>query len=128
MKLRKTYNFRTLAPSILGVGYRNAKLTAIVDYEEAIRRDTVDHRFKTIFPVLDPKPVNDPTIYNYYVFSTEQGSSVVLCEAWIDQASIVEVTGENYRISIRNTDSTTINKVRAALVALKVSDFEIETY
>lgn len=128
MQIRKVYNFRTLAPSVLGAEFKNAKLTGIVDYASAIKRDTVDQRFKSIYALLDPAPVYDPTIYNYYIFKTEQGQDVVLCEVWIDMTSVVEAVGESYRITVRNTDSATMNRVKLAMTALNITDFNIEKY
>lgn len=126
LKTRRKYSFRTLAPAVLGVEVKNATLTMIVDYDEAIRRDTVDLRFKTIYRVLDPKPINDPRVHDYYVFKTEQGSELVLCSVWIDEASIVEVTVENFRAVFNNTDAETMTRVEAAIKSLGVKDFSIE--
>lgn len=126
LQLRSTYNLSTLAPTILGATLKNVKLTSIVDYDVAIRQDTVDRKFKAIYAVLDVKPVNDPTICTYYVFKTEQGTSVILADVWIDMNSVTLVTSQNFRISVTGTSSADINRLKAAMVALGFTSFNIE--
>ena len=52
LSIGTVYSFQTLAPAILGQRIANAKLTAIVDYNTAIRYVNVVSQYSNIMPHL----------------------------------------------------------------------------
>ena len=58
-EIGKTFTFNTRAPSVLGSIIKNAKLTSILDYDDAIKLDNIDLKFRTIYPLL---PANTPPV------------------------------------------------------------------
>ena len=100
MEVNSTYNFNTLAPSILQAAGTGMTLIGTVNYAIANTMINVSVQQRSIYPELPAGTPSDETTYKYYVFKDINGKQVVLADAWIDQNSIVKVSMVTINISI----------------------------
>lgn len=123
--VKKTYTFNTLAPAILGSSYKNAEMLGEISYEIAITRENIDLKYRQIYPVLPPNTTDSPKTQKYFIFRTETGQLVTLCEQWIDMASVREVGGVNFTVSFKDAEPADKNRIRAVLSAMGYTNFTI---
>lgn len=123
--VKKTYTFNTLAPAILGSSYKNAEMLGEISYEIAITRENIDLKYRQIYPVLPPNTTDNPKTQKYFIFRTETGQLVTLCEQWVDMASVQEVGGVNFTISFKDAEPADKNRIRAVLSAMGYTNFTI---
>lgn len=123
--VKKTYTFNTLAPAILGSSYKNAEMLGEISYEIAITRENIDLKYRQIYPVLPPNTTDSPKTQKYFIFRTETGQLVTLCEQWIDMASVQEVGGVNFTISFKDAEPADKNRIRSVLSAMGYTNFTI---
>ena len=88
-KINSTYTFNNRAASILGSGFKNAKLIAILDSKMASSFINIQSSHANIYPHLPPTTPNAPEKYTYLVFDVD-GNRKVIAEEWIDELSVVE--------------------------------------
>lgn len=123
--VKKTYTFNTLAPAILGSSYKNAEMLGEISYEIAITRENIDLKYRQIYPVLPPNTTDNPKTQKYFIFRTETGQLVTLCEQWVDMASVQEVGGVNFTISFKDAEPADKNRIRSVLSAMGYTNFTI---
>ena len=123
--VKKTYTFNTLAPAILGSSYKNAEMLGEISYEIAITRENIDLKYRQIYPVLPPNTTDSPKTQKYFIFRTETGQLVTLCEQWIDMASVQEVGGVKFTISFKDAEPADKNRIRSVLSAMGYTNFTI---
>lgn len=127
LTLGATYTFNTLAPSILGAIIQNAKLMSIMDYESAKHYDTIDLKYRSIYPLLPSGTPDQPEHTNYYRFMSESNEPIVIAETWIDESSLIAVEFVNIQVLIQQTNLSEISRIRNALNALGYSNYTIKT-
>lgn len=115
-----------MAPAILGQRISNVKLTAIVDYNTAIRYVNVVSQYSNIMPHLPSGTPRNMQKYTYYVFETQNGETKVFADVWIDNASITEVTGNILKIIVYNADSAAAQAVKDFLLERGHNQISIE--
>lgn len=123
-----SYSFNTRAPSILGASIRNAKLGAILDYRIArtMERENIDLKYRQIFPLLPPGTPSDVKGGIYYSFTSENGENFIMCNQWIDETSIVEVSYVNITVHLQAAQTTDVLVIRDALNSKGLTGFTIE--
>lgn len=114
-KIGKIYTFNTLAPAVLGVIVKNARLTGIVDYSTACKHINVDMLQRNVYPLLPAGTPNITSDYTYYLFKGESGNMVVLADVWIEETSIEEALGKTISISIPNANLEDVTRIRDTL-------------
>jgi hypothetical protein len=122
-----TYSFTTLAPSVLGGSFTNAQVIGIVNYGIALAITNIATLQKTVFPLLPPGSPSNYEDYNYIVFSTGTNSKLVLADAWINQGSIVQITGTAINITINNASLADVAILQKELTAMGYTNFAIST-
>ncbi len=127
LTLGTTYTFNTLAPSILGAIIQNAKLVSMMDYESAKHYDTVDLKYRAIYPLLPVGTPDQPEHTVYYRFISESGEPIVIAESWIDQSSLESVDFVNIQVLIQQTNLSEVTRLRNALNALGYTNYDIKT-
>lgn len=125
-KVKSAYTFDTNAPAILGSQFINATMVGQLSYELAMSRENVGLLYRQIFPALPPGTPDDPENAVYYVFKTESGPYVVLCEQWINMDTVVEVSGVDFTVSFVNVPLGYITQVRQLLTAAGKVNFTIK--
>jgi len=91
MTINKSYTITTIAPSILGVKFKNIKLVKILGFKDAVKEDTgITNTNSLVFKSINQTPIPDPSTAAYYIFESPLGEKITLSEIWIDQNSILE--------------------------------------
>lgn len=125
-RVQKTYTFDTLAPAILGSQFINATMLGELSYELAMARENVALRYRQIYPALPFGTTDNPTKARYYVFKTESGPYVVLCEQWINMETVTEVGAIDFSVNFVNVPPEYISEVRQLLAAAGKINFNIK--
>ena len=126
MNIGSIYTFDTLAPSILGVMIKNAKLISIMDYDSAIKEDEIGIKYRNILPLLPTGTPISPETSLYYKFKSEIGEHIILSERWIDPTSIIEVTAIRLKVTVENAKPDDIDRIRRILSSAGYTAFNIE--
>lgn len=127
-KLNKTYNFRTLVPTVLGESYTMMKVKAMLTASEAVKyRDiiTLHNQLKTKITAL-PSSVEDYS--GFILFVNSSGENVLLADDYIDTYSVVEVKSITIQIVIPDCDTTDVNVLRTSILELGYSKASITTH
>lgn len=128
MSNKKSYDFETYVPNILGTAFKQVQILGYFPYETAIALfGEIDPLHAEIFstgrlPVGTP---DDPRQYNYYRIKKQDGSITVIGEPWIDQASIVEVTSGTATVILPKVTTTDMIRLRDTLKQSGFVDFQI---
>lgn len=115
--IKKTYNFDTLAPTILNNHYKNMKVISIMDSTEAFKYSdilTLHSKILNIIPSI-PKNVKDLT---YILFENIDNKNILLAYEYIELNSIVEVKTIGLTIKINDALTSDISIIRKALTEL----------
>lgn len=126
LEIKKTYNFNTRAPAILGASFKRAIVLGIFDYNIATNYITPETRHANIYPYLPTGTVDDPKEYAYILIQTESGDKTCLALPWIDESSVTLVATRTLRITAKADDPLVDTKIRDALLLLGVTDLTIE--
>lgn len=124
-RVQKTYNFDTLAPAILGVKFKNAVMLGELSYELASARENIDLKYRQIYPVLPHGTPDSPKKQRYFIFRTESGPTVTLCDQWVNADTIEEVTGVNFEVKFTQALPEDINRIRDLISAAGYTNFTI---
>lgn len=125
-RVQSTYSFDTLAPAILGSQFLNATMVGELSYELAMGRENVALKYRQIFPALPPGTTDSPTKARYFVFKTESGELTVLCDQWINLATVTEIKAVNFTVYFVQGQPEDIIVVRQLLSAAGFNNFTIK--
>jgi len=123
LSINKYYEFSLYPNTVIGINFKNAKLTAILDYKKAIKFANIDLYQKQIYPYLPPNTPSNHRNYTYYLFEVN-GKDVVIADTWIIPTSIVESQSASYILKLNNISETQLAIVRDQLRVLGIN-FEI---
>lgn len=99
IQLKQTYNFRLRATAVLGIGYDNATVTAIYDYESAQANKDVASLHVEAYPHLPSGTPRNPEDLQYYKLKLPDGQFTVIALDWISQQpELIVNTGLQVRI------------------------------
>lgn len=105
-----------LHPSqLLGTGYRNAKLLAVMDADTARFWIDPPAMHANVYPTL---PVGTPNQYDGYPYlklRLADGTTTAVGLPWIKDETFVEITTRSMRLTIENVSPENQNKVLLAL-------------
>lgn len=125
-ELNNTYTFNTLAPAILGSIIKNATILGILDYTTASNYITPETMHVNIYPYLPVGVPSNPKKYTYILFRGESGNKIVLALQWIDISSITLVEFQTLKITIEETVSNDVEKIRETLLLNGFTKFSID--
>lgn len=126
-ELKKSYNFTTLAPTILGNEYKAMKVKAILTSDNALKFRDIATLHTTVKSVISnlPESITDLT---YILFENQDKEELVLALEYINTDSVIEVQGVNIRINITNVTVDDISTLTLRLKELGYVHFTIGTY
>ena len=124
-RVQQTYNFDTKAPAILGARFKNAVMLGELSHEMVAARENIDLRYRQIHPVLPQGTPVSPKKQRYFVFRTESGPLVTLCEQWINMETIEQVDWVSFEVRFPRVLPEDINRVRDILNAAGYTGFKI---
>lgn len=124
LEIKQAYNFTLRAPGILGIGYTNAIVMAIMDYDSAkLVQDVIPLHVQAYPFLLDGTPRNAADL-TYVKIRTTIGEIRVIAMDWIAQAPVlVESTKIRVTITAASSNTQLINDI---LVQNGFSNLEIE--
>ena len=125
MQIGKVYTFNTLAPGILGISIKNARLLSICDYSTALAYDNVLLKFRSVYPLLPPGTPNLPEACIYYQFLSESGEKVVFADQWIDESTVEVIEHINFNVTFAQASIQDISRVRDLLNAAGYTNYNI---
>jgi hypothetical protein len=109
------YNFTTRAPSILGTGYNNVKLEAIMSQSKAVAKfPHIVARYRQVYPLLPTGTPDRAGRTTYYIFKTLSGEDICLAEEWIDMSQLRLVSSENWLLHFQGSVAD-MERIRAFL-------------
>jgi len=120
----KSYNFRTLAPAILGASYNNMKVISVMGYTEAVKHADVNTQYQAVSGVLTGLPTS-PSALTYNLLEDPSGNRIVMADEYIDPVSVVLVTTINLRVDIMGVDTATEAMLALRLRELGITNFTI---
>lgn len=121
-----TYTFEVSAPAVLGgTKFENVKLSGIVSYEDARLITNVDLMYRQVYPSLPPGTPDTPRLQTYYVFVTQAGQRIVMCDQWILKDTVVRVSLVNFNVVFTEQNVEAVEEVRRLLVAAGHKSFSI---
>lgn len=125
-EIKKTYNFTTLVPSLLGGEYKNMQVVSLMTPDEAVKYQdilTMHEQVRTLITLN--MSANDCT---YVKFKTLEGDTKIIALEYIEPDSIKEVTTVNIRIELQRATTEDISIITARLKELGYVDFDVTTY
>jgi len=125
-QISKVYSFNTLAPSILGVIVKNAKLLGILSYNAALAYDNIDLKYRTIYPLLPSGTPDAPESCIYYQFKSESGEKIIIADQWIEESTIEVINHINFQVLFTEASIEDISRVRDSLNALGYTNYQIK--
>jgi len=124
--IAQSYNFTTLAPSLLGGDYTNMKVTGIITYVEAVKRSDVTTKHITVKQLIPGLPAT-PNNLIFIVFTDASGNELVLAQDYIDPVTIVIVTTVNILVEVFDVASSMEPILRQRLKELGIINFKLST-
>ena len=125
-EIKKTYNFTTLVPSLLGGEYKNMQVVSLMTPDEAVKYQdilTLHEQVRTLIALNIS--ANDCT---YVKFKTLEGDTKIIALEYIEPDSIKEVTTVNIRIELQRATTEDISIITARLKELGYVEFDVTTY
>ena len=118
--LTKFYSFNTLAPALLPSSFANVQVLAIVGFDVAIMisNQNITALAAAIYPVLPSGSVSDPTMYEYVVVQSANGSKTILALDWLDLNSVVMTSSITINARISNVTLADISVINQALLQM----------
>lgn len=117
-KIGATYSFNTYAANVLGNSYQNVKMLGVLSADLASRLGCdIQSLQQKVYPQV-PSQNNmptDPTQYNYIQIQLQNGTRTILGVPWIDESSIVTVTGQTTTAIIGGTTADDLPTIRNLL-------------
>lgn len=131
MDIKKTYNFNTLASTILGASYKNMKVEMTMTAKQAVKvvEGGVDiyTKHKTLRNTITGLPVNADDCTFLLLKNTITNEPLVIAIEYIDLNSVVEVNTVTAHFTVNNIDTQTVSIVSNMLKEIGITDFEITT-
>lgn len=122
--LNSYVNFSCYAPAILGNGYQNAEVLAILDYATANIFIDAAVLHAGVYPSIQANGVpNDYTKYPYLKIRTASGQVTVVGLPWIVDASYVVETAVQITLTINSVSPADQNNIKLALAAIGITSF-----
>lgn len=129
MDNKKTYDFETYAPNVLGTVFKRIEILGYISYETAIAlMGELTPLHAAVFstgnlPIGTP---DDPRQYDYYRIKKPDGSITCIGEPWIDQSTIVEVTTGTTVVTIPKTSTSDLIRLRDMFKQAGIVDFDLK--
>jgi hypothetical protein len=113
---RKVYSFDVHPSSILGTGFKNVTVQAVLDYDSATNFGDIDALHVNVFSYLPMGTPNRPQDFDYLLLKTEGGDTTVIGIPWIIEETIELVQSLKANVVIDGlTSSGDLERIRACL-------------
>jgi len=129
MNNKGIYDFEVYTISILGNDFKKVEILGYFPFETAILlagdlEPIHAEIYSTgLLPIGTP---NDPRQYNYYRVKKNNGDITILGEVWIKNSSITEVASKTAKITIPNTSTGDLIRLKDVFSQMGYKDYDIE--
>lgn len=125
--LRKTYNFITLAPTILGERYNLMKVKSIMDYSEAKTYNDIVTEFETLKPIITTLPDNVMDL-TFILFEDVNKDTKLMALEYINLDTVQEVKAIDIRVEILGVSTEDISIVKNRLLELGYDNIKVGSF
>lgn len=112
---RKVYSFDVHPSAILGTGFKNVTVQAVLDYNSALNFGDIDALHANVYRYLPSGTPNRPQDFDYLLIRTDSGTTTVIGVPWIVEETIELVESLTMSVVIEGVGSADIERVRACL-------------
>lgn len=112
-----SYSFDVYPSNVLGTGFRNCTVLAIMDHDTAAAQVDTVALHTQVYPYLPTGTPDDPTVYTYIKVKLPNGDITILGMPWINLETIQEVTRTTITATIRDVSANDLDKIRRILEA-----------
>lgn len=121
----KSYSFKTLAPTVLGIALTNQLVKGIVDYTTANQVANIDLVHRTVYPLLPVGTIDNPKQYRYLLLRSDSGATSAIAMEWIDLSTVVEAVSLSIVVTIPIATADDSRKIRDTLTLMGYQNFTI---
>lgn len=125
LQLKQTYSFEVYPAALLGNGFKNVTVLAVMDQETANQQIDTQALHVQVFPTLPGGTPNRPSDYTYVKLRLANGSTTIIGRPWIKENTIAQITSSVIRAVISGVTAADMTKVRNALVQNGFNNLEI---
>lgn len=125
LELKQTYSFQVHPAALLGNGFQNATVMAILDQESANQLIDTQAMHVQVYPTLPEGTPNNPAEYNYVKLRLANGTTTVLGIPWIKENTLVKQTSSVIKATIAGVTAADLPRVRAALLQNGFQNIEL---
>ena len=112
---RIVYSFNVYPSPILGNGYKNVTVLAILDYSTAIGFADIEAVHENVFKYLPAGTPNRPQDFDYLLIRTESGVNTVVGIPWIVEESIQLIESLKINVVIEGASTSDVERLRGCL-------------
>jgi PKD repeat protein len=123
--LNSYVNFNCYAPAVLGNGYQDVEVLAILDYDSANAYINAAVLHASVYPSLPQGTPNDYTAYPYLKIRTNSGKATAVGLPWIIDSSYQVQNAAKMTIVLDSVSPEDQENVRIALSSIGLSNFTI---
>ena len=126
LEINTIYNFTLYGSSVLGTGYKNATVMALLDFDSAIAIQDVVSLHASVYASLPSgTPVNAKDLI-FVKIKTSTGEIRILAMDWISSQP-TKVTSSVITVTINDTDLSQLPLLRTVLQKNGFNNFKIDT-
>jgi len=126
IEIFSTVSFEVYPQQILGDGFNNVKILAIIDADTAKNWIDPAARHAEVYPTLPAGSIDRFDQYLYLKIGLNNGDTTVLGLPWIKKSSYVVQTNKTMRIILDGINLSDEPRVRAALNSNGFNTFKID--
>lgn len=120
------YSFETRSPAILGSRLEKVRCEAELSYDACIALGyNVGASYRSNYPALPQGTPDTPRLLRYYLFTTQAGGKVVICEQWVDRNTITLVSHVDFDISFTRVAPEDVGRITAMLRSAGYTTFTV---
>lgn len=116
LQLKQSYSFEVYPAALLGNGFQNATVMAILDQETANREVDTQALHVQVYPTLPVGTPNNPADYDYVKLKLANGSTTILGIPWIKQDTLTQVSTSTITAKIAGVSAADLPRVRNCLI------------
>lgn len=110
------YSFETLAPAILSAKLERVRCEGNITYQRAVASGhNVGDTYRDVYRSLPAGTPDTPQTLRYYLFTTQSGMEVPMCEQWINLNTIELIEYINIFVTIANRSPGDLAKLAQLL-------------
>lgn len=110
--IRGIYSFNVFPSALLNTSFNNVTIMGIMDPESASKEIDIVALHAQVYPSLPVGSPNNPKAYDYVKIKTTTGQVTILGLAWIDPASVAQVSSSTITAVIGGVSAGDVTRIR----------------